>query len=170
MPDSKTLSLCFWALLLVFSVSACGGRHETSVVTESSPSTALALRRDAPLQPDADFYNDSSELVGNTDRIQFVEFYATWCPTCNALKSMVHELEAAYWGEIDFIYLDREHEANAEIVAELDVRAQPIFFLIDSDGEIVRQWFGTVSEREFRMAFDSLLEIEAADGLATEAE
>ena len=69
---------------------------------------------------------------------------------------MVHGLESEYWGRVDFVYIDREDPANEEIVWQYGVRYQPVFFLIDADGNIVSQW--TVkNEDEMRAELDSLL-------------
>lgn len=70
---------------------------------------------------------------------------------------MVHGLEAAYWGQVDFVYLDRENPNNAEAVDRFGVRYQPYFFLLDAEGNITDQWIGGVTESELRTAIDGLL-------------
>ena len=69
----------------------------------------------------------------------------------------MHGLEAEYWGEIDFVYLDREAAANAEVVQAYGATSQPIFVLVAPDGTEIQRWFGAPSPDELRAAFDSYL-------------
>lgn len=151
------LPLLILALLLV----ACGAEEETSTTPlESENNTAenaSDLRRPAPLAPDADYVNDAPALLAATGRPQFVEFYTTWCPTCRGMKPIVHSLEAEYWERIDFLYYDREHSPNEDLVDRFQVRGQPVFFLLSPEGEIIEQWFGTVPSQDLVAAFDSYL-------------
>jgi hypothetical protein len=69
---------------------------------------------------------------------------------------MVHGLEADYWGEIDFVYLDREAAANAEIVDKYGIRYQPVFILVHPDGTEVERWT-VLDEAGFREKLDGYL-------------
>lgn len=68
----------------------------------------------------------------------------------------MHGLEAEYWGSVDFIYLDREDPANADIVSSYGVAYQPVFILIAPDGTEVQRWFGGTVD-EFRLILDGYL-------------
>ena len=70
---------------------------------------------------------------------------------------MVHGLEAEYWGQVNFLYIDREDPANVDVVQQFGVRYQPIFFLLDAEGNIVEQWAGNPGEDGLRQALDDLL-------------
>lgn len=63
---------------------------------------------------------------------------------------MVHRLEAEFWGEIDFVYLDQYDAANREVLDLYGVRGRPTFVLIDSDGTAVERWFGAIAEEQIR--------------------
>ncbi len=63
---------------------------------------------------------------------------------------MVHRLEAEFWGEIDFVYLDQYDAANREVLDLYGVRGRPTFVLIDSDGTAVERWFGAIDEAQIR--------------------
>ncbi|MBN1287936.1 MAG: thioredoxin family protein [Anaerolineae bacterium] len=73
------------------------------------------------------------------------------------MRPVVHGLEAEYWNEIDFVYLDRDDAANQETLDRYNFRYQPHFILISPDGEVVQQWFGIVEAEVFRAAFDAYL-------------
>jgi thiol-disulfide isomerase/thioredoxin len=138
------------------STAADSGAVTVEANTAAQDQT-LSLRRQAPLAIDADYINDAPALLAATGRPQFVEFYTTWCPTCRGMKPTVHTLEAEYWGKIDFLYYDREHSPNSDLVSRFQVRGQPVFFLLSPEGEIIEQWFGTVPSQDLIAAFDGYL-------------
>jgi hypothetical protein len=72
------------------------------------------------------------------------------------MAPIVHGLEAEYANQINFAYLDIDDPANEEFKKALGYRVQPHFFLIDGNGEIIQQWLGSVSEADFKAAFDAL--------------
>jgi len=69
---------------------------------------------------------------------------------------MVHGLEAEYWGQVDFLYIDREDPANKDVVQQFGVRYQPVFVLLDAEGNILEQWAGNPGEEALRNALNSL--------------
>lgn len=70
---------------------------------------------------------------------------------------MVHRLEAVYWEQIDFVYLDQFDSANADILRHYGLRGRPIFVLLHPDGTEVSRWYGAWSENEMREKLDSYL-------------
>lgn len=134
-------------LVFAIGIAACAPEEEATTQVE---------RPDAPAAPDTIRFDDSSH-VGNTGRPQLVEFFTTWCPICNSLRPSVHALEAEYWGRVDFVYLDREADDNRDIVSQFGVRGQPVFFLLEPDGTIVRQWFGYADPAELAASMDEYL-------------
>jgi len=69
----------------------------------------------------------------------------------------VHGLEAEYWGEVDFLYIDREDPANMDLNRQLGVRYQPEFYFVDAEGRVVESWFGARSEEDLRASLDALI-------------
>ncbi len=69
----------------------------------------------------------------------------------------MHGLEAEYWGQIDFLYIDREDPMNADLNRLLGVRTQPEFYFIEADGTLIESWFGARSVDEMRATLDSYL-------------
>jgi thiol-disulfide isomerase/thioredoxin len=127
---------------------------------EEDMSEGEATHPDRPTGPvpvNGDYRYDPATVVGATGSPQFLEFFTSWCPTCKAMKPTIHALEAEYWGKLDFVYLDREAPANSEVVATYGIASQPIFILVDANGNEVERWFGTVPEDTLRAAFDDYL-------------
>jgi hypothetical protein len=73
------------------------------------------------------------------------------------MKPIVHGLEARYADRIGFVYLDIDDPNTRAIKRALGYRVQPHYFLVDGDGNVVRQWLGLVREEEFVGAFEGLL-------------
>jgi thioredoxin 1 len=96
------------------------------------------------------------ELVSG--EYQFIEFFAFWCGYCKAMAPVVHELEAMYGEEINFIYLDIDDPATKELKLQLSFELQPHFFLVDGNGKILGEWLGLVELEEFERAFQAELQ------------
>ena len=73
------------------------------------------------------------------------------------MAPIVHGLEADYFEQINFVYLDIDDPANDEFKQALGYRVQPHFFLLDENGDVIQQWVGRVSEADFKAAFDAAL-------------
>ena len=73
------------------------------------------------------------------------------------MAPVVHGLEAEYFDDIKFSYLDIDDPANNEFKRILGFRGQPQFLLLDENGEVLQQWYGSVSAESFRTAFDIAL-------------
>lgn len=73
------------------------------------------------------------------------------------MAPLVHALEGQYEDQINFIYLDIDDPANDFFKEELRYRDQPHFFLLDEDGQIIKQWIGYVLMGDFVDAFDAAL-------------
>jgi hypothetical protein len=71
------------------------------------------------------------------------------------MRPTVHQLEADYWGKLDFVYLDIDNPVNSDAKQEFDFVAQPLFVLLDADGNELQRWYGVVNEEDFRTAFDA---------------
>jgi hypothetical protein len=73
------------------------------------------------------------------------------------MAPIVHGLEANYTGKVLFSYLDIDDPANDEFKQALGYRVQPQFFLLDGQGNILKQWLGMVSAEEFASEFEAAL-------------
>ncbi len=70
------------------------------------------------------------------------------------MAPVVHGLEAQYSGKIDFVFLDIDDSVNADLMQEFGFRYQPMFILIDGDGNPLKTWFGAVPAEDFVAEFE----------------
>lgn len=71
------------------------------------------------------------------------------------MAPIVHGLEAEYAGKVRFTYLDIDDRLSDKLKSALGYRAQPHFFLLDEQGEIIAQWLGFVDADTFRAAINT---------------
>jgi len=71
------------------------------------------------------------------------------------MAPIVHGLEADYYNEIKFVYLDVDDPENDQLKRALGYRVQPHFFLLDADGNVIQQWLGRVSQDDLTKVFNS---------------
>lgn len=69
----------------------------------------------------------------------------------------MHGLESDFSDQIDFVYYDIDAPESADAMREYNFRVQPHFILLDANGEVVQEWFGSVPAEEFVAAFEKTL-------------
>jgi thioredoxin-related protein len=73
------------------------------------------------------------------------------------MAPVVHGLEDQYTGRMRFVYLDIDDPAAQPFKDALKYRVQPHFFLLDAQGNVLKQWLGFVDKAEFEAAFNAAL-------------
>jgi thioredoxin-like negative regulator of GroEL len=74
------------------------------------------------------------------------------------MASMVHGLEAEYFGRINFVYLDADDRNTQAFQQQLGFFYQPEVYLLDEDGNVLKKWVGFTSEEEFEEEFAKYLQ------------
>lgn len=72
------------------------------------------------------------------------------------MAPIVHGLEADWSARIAFTYLDIDDARTDTFKSALKYRVQPHYFLLDAQGNVVKQWLGGVKAEEFVAAFNSV--------------
>ena len=70
----------------------------------------------------------------------------------------MHGLEAKWSDKIQFTYLDIDDPNAASLKQALGYRVQPHLFLLDGEGQVVKEWLGFVAESDFIAEFDKVLQ------------
>lgn len=74
------------------------------------------------------------------------------------MAPMVHELEAKYFGRIQFTYLDADDPRTYDFQKELGFYYQPEVYLLDADGNVLQKWIGYVTQEQFESVFAQYLQ------------
>ena len=74
------------------------------------------------------------------------------------MAPIVHGLEAKYYGQIKFVYLDADNMGTEPFQRELGFYYQPEVYLLDGDGNVLEKWVGFTSAEEFETAFAQYLQ------------
>lgn len=73
------------------------------------------------------------------------------------MAPMVHGLEAEYFGKVKFSFLDADDPQTVVFQKELGFYAQPEFYFLDANGNLIKKLIGFISEEDFRNLFDANL-------------
>ena len=73
------------------------------------------------------------------------------------MAPMVHGLEAEYFGEIIFSYLDADDPLTFHIQQALGFYYQPEIYFLDPNGTLIMKWVGSTSEEELRSVFSQFV-------------
>ena len=74
------------------------------------------------------------------------------------MASMVHGLEAEYYGRIKFTYLDADDPATLDFQKALGFYYQPEVYLLDAEGNVLEKWVGYTTREQFEEAFAQYLQ------------
>jgi hypothetical protein len=69
------------------------------------------------------------------------------------MAPMVHGLEAKYFGRIQFTYLDADDPQTLDFQRTLGFYYQPEIYLLDGNGNVLKEWIGFTSEEEIESVF-----------------
>ena len=69
------------------------------------------------------------------------------------MAPMVHGLEAKYFGKIKFSYIDADDPNTFDIQQALGFQYQPEFYLLDGNGNVLKEWVGFTTADQFEEEF-----------------
>lgn len=72
------------------------------------------------------------------------------------MQPVVAGLERQCRGQVSFIRADIDQHRYNDLATQYRVRGIPHFVLLDPSGQVVRQWIGTTSQREFDKTMGSI--------------
>ena len=84
-----------------------------------------------------DYTTGAEETPFRGKRPAVVEFFATWCPHCQAMKPVLERVEAQYDGKVDFYQIDIDKQP--EITDDFDIEGTPTIFYYPVKGRPIRK-------------------------------
>lgn len=79
--------------------------------------------------------NANSKLLVNNDRLIVLDFYATWCGPCKAMKPIVKTLQEQYGDQVDFYKIDVD---DSVIDDALGISSIPTYIFIKNSSGLER--------------------------------
>ena len=84
-----------------------------------------------------DYTTGAEETPFRGQRPAVVEFFATWCPHCQAMKPILEKVESQYRGKVDFYQIDIDKQP--EITDDFDIEGTPTIFYYPTKGQPIRK-------------------------------
>lgn len=101
---------------------------------------------------EADF--DQVVVAGSRDTLVLVDFWATWCGPCRALKPVLEKLADEYGGK--FVLAKVETDSNPQLATQFGIRGVPNVKAV-LNGEVVDEFSGALPESQVRQFIDRLI-------------
>lgn len=89
-------------------------------------------------------------------RPQFIDFYATWCTVCQAMKPTVERIKKEYAGQITFTAYNID-ETSQDIFDKYKFIGRPQFVVLNPAGDIVASRNGMVPYETLKADLDQVL-------------
>lgn len=83
----------------------------------------------------------------------FLEFYADWCTSCQAMAPDIQELEAEYGDRVNFVMLNVDNSKWLPELSRYKVDGIPHFVFLDDEGSAIAQ---TIGEQPRAIVADNL--------------
>lgn len=74
------------------------------------------------------------------------------------MKPVVDKLEADNLERLTVQRINREDPNNADLVEQYGVRYQPVYILLDANGNIAQQWFSFTTQETFEAAISAIVQ------------
>ena len=74
------------------------------------------------------------------------------------MAPMVHGLEAKYFGQIQFAFLDADDPRTSGFQRALGFNYQPELYLLDANGNLLKKWVGYTSQEDLEAVFAQYLQ------------
>ena len=97
--------------------------------------------------------------VTNSDKLVFVDFWATWCGPCSMVSPIVEELAKEYEGKVNFVKVDVDQ--NNELATQYNIMSIPNLAIF-RNGEIVSQVAGAASKESIKNYIDKNIPTEVS--------
>lgn len=81
----------------------------------------------------------------NIQEPTIVDFYASWCNPCKAIKPVVEEIEEQYKGKVNVLYIDIDEYTS--LAQEMGVTSIPSLLFFNK-GELIDGLQGVVNKEE----------------------
>ena len=82
------------------------------------------------------------EIATSNGKPTFMEFYANWCTSCQAMASDLAQLKQEYKGQVNFVMLNVDNSKWLPEVLNYNVDGIPHFVFLNQQGDTIAQSIG----------------------------
>jgi thiol-disulfide isomerase/thioredoxin len=136
------------------------GAFPTASPTATASATAVFTPTATPvpsLRTDL-LATDPSTVKLASGKPELIVFFAYWDGNSRIMMPALLNLQDQYGSRVNFVYLDRDNPATAQLKRALyydDYDTKPQIFLLDSEGKILRKWKGVVPQLDLQQAIQA---------------
>lgn len=141
----KTISLITSALLIV-ATSSCSSNNNEKGNNDTSNVAIETIQQSS---------DTSQGLNLEQGKPVCIDFFAEWCPPCQQMKPIFHEMEKKYGEKIQFISANTDE--YPELAHSYGVEAIPTFIFINSDHQEIGRITGACSPSEIETQLNEIL-------------
>ncbi|MFR9602818.1 MAG: thioredoxin family protein [Rikenellaceae bacterium] len=92
------------------------------------------------------------KLAAKSEKLIFIDLYATWCPPCRAMESNVFSREDV--GEFmaarfECAKYNVDHTPGSELASQYNVRSIPTYLIFDSEAKFLGRLQGSMPAEDF---------------------
>ena len=84
--------------------------------------------------------------VKESGKISIIQFSATWCAPCRALKPIMEEISNEMSDKLNFFYMDIDSSPSTPTL--FAIRGVPTLILFDKKGEVLQVKVGTTTKAD----------------------
>ena len=147
------------AFAIVLASTACAGnsgenKKSNEPTKEENKMEVVSLNKADFLKKVYNYEANPKEWKFEGSRPAIVDFYATWCGPCKALRLVLEELSKEYSGKVDIYQIDVDKEK--ELAAAFGIRSIPTLLMIPMKEE-PRISQGALPKDQLKKAIDEFL-------------
>ncbi|KAK4352518.1 hypothetical protein RND71_028036 [Anisodus tanguticus] len=101
-------------------------------------------------------FSSFEELLENSEKPLFVDFYATWCGPCQFMVPILNEVGESMKDKIQVVKIDTEK--YPDIANKYNIQALPTFILF-KDGKVCDRFEGALNAPQLMQRIESALEV-----------
>lgn len=141
----------FSGLMMLVLLASCGTKDVTtsvdsvsSVVSETSTpqDTSIAVEVNEPVVLSQGFVEYDENYIGETANTVLF-FHQESCGTCKTTEANL--IETGAWANITVLKVDFDAAENNDLRAKYGVTMKHTFVSVDSDGEMIKKWNGSLT-------------------------
>jgi thiol-disulfide isomerase/thioredoxin len=88
-------------------------------------------------------YGSITKIIQAANKPRLIEFYASWCPSCQAYVPILVQCETKYFGKIDFQRINTDDPSAREMMRLFQISSIPRTFLFNRKGEYITDFVGS---------------------------